>query len=107
MKSNLTTNKIGHINNLEFDKDRGTKLFCQIIDNELGCNILIGEVMISVSITTTQEKLVIRLKHRIEYVVEKKLQGLLYSKRNSGYVFAQLFFSVAVLLTKEILGKKI
>jgi len=62
--------------------------------------------MISVSITTTQEKLVIRLKHKIEYVVEKKMQGLLYFKRNSGYVLTQLFYSVVVLLVKEMLGKK-
>lgn len=62
--------------------------------------------MISVSITTTDEKLVIRLKHKIEYVVEKQMKGFRKFKRNSGYVLTQLFLSVAVLFFKEIAARK-
>lgn len=61
--------------------------------------------MISVSITTTEEKLVIRLKHKIDYVVEKNFVGLQSLQLKTGYIFTQLFFSVAVMLFKETLGK--
>ena len=58
--------------------------------------------MILVSIYSTEEKFVIRLKHKIDYVFEKKFLETNFSNRRTIYVFAQLFFSIIKMIYKEI-----
>jgi hypothetical protein len=58
--------------------------------------------MITVSISSTDQKLVIRLKHKIDYVIEKKIGSSKSLNRRTMYVFVQLFFSFASLIYKEI-----
>ncbi len=57
--------------------------------------------MIIVSISSTQEKFVIRLKHKIDYVVEKRFVGTNSLNQRAIYVFVQLFFSIIKLIFKE------
>jgi hypothetical protein len=56
--------------------------------------------MILVSISSTEEKLVILVKHRIEYLLESKYRKSI--KKRNLYVFALLFLSFVVLMSKEI-----
>lgn len=56
--------------------------------------------MILVSISSTEEKLVIRIKHKIEYLLESKYKKSI--KKRNLYVFVLLFLSCAVLMSKEI-----
>jgi len=58
--------------------------------------------MITVSISSTDQKLVIRLKHKIDYEIEKKFGSKKSLNRRTMYVFLQLFFSFAALIYKEI-----
>ncbi|MFA6026485.1 MAG: hypothetical protein WC727_08610 [Ignavibacteriaceae bacterium] len=58
--------------------------------------------MILVSISSTEEKFVIRLKHKIDYVVEKKFKRTKPLNKRTIYVFVQLFFSTIKLIFKEL-----
>jgi hypothetical protein len=60
--------------------------------------------MILVSISSTEEKFVIRLRHKIDYVVEKKFGITSSSGRRRNYLFIQLFFSFTKLIYKELFG---
>jgi len=57
--------------------------------------------MILVSISSTEEKFVIRLNHKINYVVEKKFGKTVGSNTRTFSVFVQLFFSMIKLIFKE------
>lgn len=57
--------------------------------------------MILVSISSTEEKFVIRLKHKIDYVVEKKFGRIKSLNKKTIYVFVQLFFSITKLVFRE------
>jgi len=58
--------------------------------------------MILVRISTTEEKFVIELKHKIDYMVEKKFRKIKSLKNRTIYVFVQLFLTTAKLIFKEI-----
>jgi len=58
--------------------------------------------MIIVTISSTKEKLVVRLKHKIDYVVEKKFGRTKPFKKRTMYVFVLLFFSITKLIFKEV-----
>jgi len=58
--------------------------------------------MILVSISSTEEKFVIKLKHKINYAVEKKFDGTKSVNQRTIYVFEQLFFSITKLIFNEI-----
>jgi hypothetical protein len=58
--------------------------------------------MILVSISSAEEKLVIKLKHKINYTVEKNFERTKSVKQRTIYVFEQLFFSITKLIFKEI-----
>jgi len=57
--------------------------------------------MILVSISSTEEKFVIRLKHKIDYVVEKKFGKIIFGNTRTFSVFVQLFLSSIKLIIKE------
>jgi hypothetical protein len=61
--------------------------------------------MILVTISSTEEKFVIRLKHKIDYVVEKKFGKIKSLNRRTVYLFAQLFFSITKLFYIESFGR--
>lgn len=58
--------------------------------------------MINVSITSTEEKFVIELRHKIAYVVERKFGRIKSLNQKTRYVFVQLFLTTAKLMIKEI-----
>jgi hypothetical protein len=58
--------------------------------------------MITVSISSTDEKLVIRLKHKIDYVIEKNFGSSKSVNQRTLFVFGQLFLSFAALIYKEL-----
>jgi len=58
--------------------------------------------MILVRISTTDERFVIELKHKIDYMVEKKFRRIKSLKNRTIYVFVHLFLSAAKLILKEI-----
>jgi len=57
--------------------------------------------VILVRIYPTEEKFVIELRHKIDYVVEKKFGRIKTLNKKTIYVFAQLFFSITKLIFKE------
>jgi hypothetical protein len=57
--------------------------------------------MILVSIYPKEEKFVIQLKHKIDYVVEKKFGRIKSLNKRRIYVFMQLFYSIIKLIIKE------
>lgn len=61
--------------------------------------------MILVSISSTEEKFVIRLKHKINYVVEKKFGRIKSLNKKTIYLFVQLFFSITKLIYKEAFAR--
>ncbi|MFA6979570.1 MAG: hypothetical protein WC209_09630 [Ignavibacteriaceae bacterium] len=61
--------------------------------------------MILVSISSTEEKFVIQLRHKIDYVVEKNFGSTLSIGRRGIYLFVQLFFSLTKLIYKESFGR--
>ena len=61
--------------------------------------------MIIVSIFPTEEKFVIHLKHKIDFIVEKKF-GRIKSNKRTLYVFMNLLFSVIRLVFQETLMKQ-
>ena len=63
--------------------------------------------MIIVSIFSSEEKFVIRLKHKIDLVVEKKFFKAYSSSQRSFYLFVQLFFSTTNLIYKEIFAESV
>jgi hypothetical protein len=63
--------------------------------------------MITVSISSTDEKLIVRLKHKIDYVVEKKLAKTNSFNKGTMYVFVLLFFSLSKMITKEVFMRSI
>jgi hypothetical protein len=58
--------------------------------------------MILVSISSTEEKFVIQLKHNIDYIVEKKYKITKSLNKRTIHVFEQLFLSMIRLIFKEI-----
>jgi hypothetical protein len=58
--------------------------------------------MIRVSISSSQEIFVIRLKHKIEYVVEKKFGKIKSLNKRAIFIFGHLFLSLTKLIIKEI-----
>ena len=58
--------------------------------------------MITVSILSTNDKLIVRLKHKIDYVVEKKFGRTQSFNQRTMYVFVQLFFSFTKMIFKEV-----
>ncbi len=58
--------------------------------------------MILVTISSTEEEFVIRLKHKIDYVVEKKFGKINSLNIKTIYLFAQLFLSTTKLIFREI-----
>ena len=58
--------------------------------------------MILVSISSTEEKFVIKLKHKINYAVEKKFERTKSVNQRTIYVFEHLFFSITKLIFNEI-----
>lgn len=61
--------------------------------------------MILVSISSTEEKFIIRLHHKIDYVVEKKIDRTITNNRRGIYLLIQLFFSLSKLIYKESFGR--
>lgn len=61
--------------------------------------------MIFVSISSTEEKFVIELKHKIDYVVERNFGKLKSLNKSTVYMFFQLFFGTAKMIFKEIFGR--
>lgn len=61
--------------------------------------------MILVSISSTEEKFVIRLQHKIDYVVEKIFGRTLSIGRRGIYLFVQLLLSLTKLIYKESFGR--
>ncbi|NCQ17275.1 MAG: hypothetical protein COZ80_09810 [Ignavibacteria bacterium CG_4_8_14_3_um_filter_37_9] len=61
--------------------------------------------MILVSISSTEEKFVIKLKHKIYFVVEKKFKQAKPLHKRTIYVFVQLFFSTVRMIYKELFMK--
>ena len=61
--------------------------------------------MIYASISSTEEKFVIKLRHKIDYVVEKKFGRIKSLNNRTIYVFAQLFFSITKLISKSIFSR--
>lgn len=59
--------------------------------------------MILVSISSTEEKYVIRLKHKIEYETEKKFENSKPFSKRTFYVFVQLFLSMSKLIYLEMI----
>jgi len=57
--------------------------------------------LILVSISSTEERFVIRLKHKIDYVVEKKFRKTNTSNKRTIYVLIQVIVSVLKLIFKE------
>ena len=58
--------------------------------------------MIIVTISSTKEKLVVRLKHKIDYVVEKKFGRTKPLNNRTMSVFVLLFSSITKLIFKEV-----
>ncbi len=58
--------------------------------------------MILVTIYSTEEKLAIQLRHKIDYMVVKKFGRIESPSKRTIYVFVQLFFSIVKLIFKEI-----
>jgi hypothetical protein len=58
--------------------------------------------MILVSISSSEEKFVIHLKHKINLVIEKKFGNAKALNRKTAYVFILLLLSFLNLLFKEI-----
>lgn len=58
--------------------------------------------MILVTISSTEEEFVIRLKHKIDYVVEKKFGKIKSLNIRTVYLFTQLFLSITKLIFREI-----
>jgi hypothetical protein len=58
--------------------------------------------MVTVSILSTDDKLVVRLKHKIDYVVEKKLGSAKSFNQSNMYVFVQLFFTYTKMIFREV-----
>ncbi len=58
--------------------------------------------MILVTISSTEEEFVIRLKHKIDYVVEKKFGRIKSLNIKTFYLFSQLFLSITKLIFREI-----
>ena len=58
--------------------------------------------MIFVSINSTEEKFIIELRYKIDYVVEKKFGKLKSLNKRTIYVLVQLFFSITKLIFKEV-----
>ena len=61
--------------------------------------------MIYASISSSEEKLVIELRHKIKYVVEKKFGRIKSLNNRTIYVFAQLFFSITKLIFQEVFAR--
>jgi hypothetical protein len=61
--------------------------------------------MILVSIYSEEETFVIRLKHKIDYVAEKKYVKTKSLNSRTIYVFGQLIFSIVKLIFKEVFVK--
>jgi len=61
--------------------------------------------MIIVSIFSSEEKFVIRLKHKIDLVVEKKFFRTYSLSQRTIYLFVHLFFSTTKLIYKEIFAE--
>lgn len=59
--------------------------------------------MILVTISSTEEEFVIRLKHKIDFVVEKKFGKITSLNIKTIYLFAQLFISITKLIFREVL----
>ncbi len=58
--------------------------------------------MILVSISSTEEKYVIRLKHKIEFETEQNFANSKPFGKRTFYVFAQLFLSISKLIYLEM-----
>ena len=58
--------------------------------------------MILVTISSSEEEFVIRLKHKIDYVVEKKFGKIKSINIKTVYLFAQLFLSITKLIFREL-----
>jgi hypothetical protein len=67
---------------------------------------MLGSIMIIVSIFPTEEKFVIHLKHKIDFIVEKKFGRIKSLNKRTMYVFVHLLFSVVRLVFKETLMKR-
>lgn len=62
--------------------------------------------MILVSISSTEEKFVIRLKHKIDCVVEKKFKATKSLNKRMFYLFEQLVLTTTKLLFKEMFSRR-
>ena len=58
--------------------------------------------MIIVSISSTEEKFIIKLKHKIDYIVEKKYKVTKSLNKRTIYVFVYLFLSMIKMIIKEV-----
>jgi len=58
--------------------------------------------MIIVSISSTEEKFIIQLKHKIDYIVEKKYKVTKSLNKRTIYVFVYLFLSMIKMIIKEV-----
>ncbi|MCX6150336.1 MAG: hypothetical protein NTX22_07445 [Ignavibacteriales bacterium] len=58
--------------------------------------------MIRVSISSSEEKYVIQLRHKIDYVIEKKFKRSKSLNKRTVYVFVQLFLSITKLIFLEL-----
>ena len=57
--------------------------------------------MITVSISSTEEKLIVRLKHNIEYVAEKNFGRTQSFNQRTMFLLYLLFFSFTKMILKE------
>lgn len=58
--------------------------------------------MILVSISSSEDKFVIKLNHKINFVIEKEFGRIKSITKRTNFVVVQLFFATAKLLYKEI-----
>lgn len=61
--------------------------------------------MILVSISSSEDKFIIRLKHRIEYVIENRFGKIKSENVKTAYIFVQLLFAVTKMIFLEISSK--
>jgi hypothetical protein len=59
--------------------------------------------MILVRIHPSEDKFLIELSHKIDYVVEKKFGRTKSLNRRTAYLFTHLIIAAAILLIKEML----
>lgn len=61
--------------------------------------------MILVSISSSEDKFVIKLHHKINYVIEKEFGRINSIAKRTNFIIVQLFLGIVKLLFKEVLAR--